>query len=84
MKRYRGPELLVVVLGVEVHAEMRLRGLDEAGVGDLLHERDGHGHVVLLLALPQLLYLEVSLGPRLHAFDTNITQPSKMRRIYKR
>ena len=61
----RGAELLVVVLGVEVHAEVRLSGLDESGAGHLLHQRDGRGHVVLLLALPQLLYLQESLRPRL-------------------
>jgi len=37
-KQYRGPELLVIVLGVEVHAEVRLRRLDKLGAGHLLHQ----------------------------------------------
>jgi hypothetical protein len=61
---------LVVVFGVEIHPEVRLRRFDELGAGHLLHERDGGGHVILL-ALPQLLYLQEPLGPHLHTIKTS-------------
>ena len=82
-KQYRGPELLVIVLGVEVHAEVRLRRLDKLGAGHLLHQRDGGGHVVVLLALPQLLYLEEPLGPRLHTLKKNQHSVTKSRKQHE-
>lgn len=75
-KQYRGPELLVIVLGVEIHAEVRLRWLNKLGTGHLLHQRDGGGHVVVLLALPQLLYLEEPLRPRLRTIKTSTASPA--------
>lgn len=61
----RGPQLLVIVFGINVKPEMGLRGLDKPKVRHLLHKRHGRRYIILLLVLPQLLDLQEPLRPRL-------------------